>query len=142
MSEQWDNEVAELQKAYDEANEAQHRRLVRAMSEALAQFGALGVVGGSLPVSSATLKNENSTLRAIIGDLLEAHETVYKHERWACVEQAAARAYAKLEEIDRNAACATSRQPEENIGSQRTRPAMPDHQPTEAPTTEPRPGSL
>lgn len=29
-----------------------------------------------------------------------------------------------------------------NVGSQRTRPAMPDHQPTEAPTQEQRPGSL
>ena len=29
-----------------------------------------------------------------------------------------------------------------NTASQRTQPAMSDHQPTEAPTTEPRPGSL
>ena len=53
MSERWDNEVAELQKAYDEESEAQHRRLVRAMSEALAQSGALGGGGGWVPVSSA-----------------------------------------------------------------------------------------
>lgn len=62
---------------------------------------------GSLPVLSADLKNENSALRAIIGDLLEAHETVDKNDRWACVEQAAARAYAKLEELDRHAASTT-----------------------------------
>lgn len=53
MSDQYDKEVAELEKVYAEESEAQHGRLVRAMREALAQSGALAVGGGWVPVSSA-----------------------------------------------------------------------------------------
>lgn len=35
---------------------------------------------------------EKANLRATVSDLLENHDKVYRHEQWACMEQAAERA--------------------------------------------------
>jgi hypothetical protein len=48
------------------------------------------------------LECENARLREALADMLENHDKVYAHERWACVEQAAARARLVLSGAPRN----------------------------------------
>lgn len=115
MSEQWDKEVAELQKAYDEESEAQHRRLVRAMSEALAQSGALAVGGGSLPVSGAEALEKRwlsraANFRKTAKENPDEIKAVLQCECARCFEACAE----DLGELRRQMALPTSRQPEEN----------------------------
>lgn len=82
---------------------AYENELMEARDEARAERSELAARNGMLDLELTALRRERDGLRgdkarleATVADLLEAHEKVYKHERWACMEQAVERARTAL----------------------------------------------